>query len=71
VAYDPCRVSFNSIPVSNVFVDNVRLGVTPILKATVRPGNHVVQFVAGDAKKGKAFLCKPGELKVVAISLIH
>ena len=70
-AYDPCRVSFNSIPVSNVFVDNVRLGVTPVLKSTVRPGNHVVQFVAGDAKKSKSFLCKPGELKVVAISLIR
>jgi hypothetical protein len=69
VSNDPCRVSFNSIPVSNVFIDNVRIGVTPILKATVRPGAHVVQFVAGDTKKAKSFFCKPGELKVVAISL--
>jgi PEGA domain len=69
VSNDPCRVSFNSIPVSNVFVDNVRLGVTPILKAGVRPGSHVAQFIAGDAKKAKSFVCKPGELKVVAISL--
>jgi hypothetical protein len=66
---DPCLVSFNSIPVSNIYVDGVRIGVTPLLKARVRPGAHVVQFVEGDQKKSKAFLCKPGELKVVAISL--
>jgi hypothetical protein len=69
ISSDPCYVSFNSIPVSNIYVDGVRIGVTPLLKARIRPGAHVVQFVQGDAKKGKAFLCKPGELKVVAISL--
>jgi hypothetical protein len=69
VSGDPCLVSFNSIPISNVFVDNVRLGTTPVLKASVRPGVHVVQFVQGDTKKSKSFTCKPGESKVVALSL--
>src|SRR5262249_38413024 len=69
ISSDPCLVSFNSIPVSNIYVDGVRIGVTPLPKARVRPGAHVVNFVQGEAKKSKAFLCKPGELKVVAISL--
>jgi len=69
VANDPCWVSFNSIPQSSVFVDNVRVGATPILKSRVRPEAHVVQFVSGDAKKVKAFACKPGEIKVIALSL--
>ena len=69
VANDPCLVSFNSIPVSSVFVDNVRIGVTPILKARVKPGSHVAAFSQGDTKKAKSFVCKPGELKVVAVSL--
>ncbi len=69
VSNDPCLVSFNSIPVSNVFVDSVRIGVTPILKARVKPGSHVAQFSQGDTKKAKSFVCKPGELKVVAVSL--
>jgi hypothetical protein len=69
IANDPCLVSFNSIPVSNVFVDNVRIGVTPILKARVKPGSHIASFAQGDTKKAKSFACKPGELKVVAVSL--
>jgi PEGA domain len=69
ISNDPCLVSFNSIPVSNVFVDSVRIGVTPILKARVKPGSHVAQFSQGDTKKAKSFTCKPGELKVVAVSL--
>jgi hypothetical protein len=69
ISDDPCLVSFNSLPPSNVFIDNVRIGATPILKTRVKPGAHVAQFVQGDAKKSKSFACKPGELKVVAISL--
>jgi hypothetical protein len=69
ISNDPCLVSFNSIPVSNVFVDSVRIGVTPVLKARVKPGSHVAQFSQGDTKKAKSFVCKPGELKVVAVSL--
>jgi hypothetical protein len=68
---EPCRISFNSIPVSSVFVDNARLGVTPILKLSLKAGTHVAQFVDGETKKIKLFLCKPGELKVVAVSLSH
>jgi hypothetical protein len=52
-----------------VYVDGVRIGVTPILKARVKPGTHFAQFAQGDAKKAKSFVCKPGELKVVAVSL--
>ena len=37
--------------------------------ARVKPGSHVVQFSQGDTKKAKSFVCKPGELKVVAVSL--
>jgi hypothetical protein len=69
IANEPCRVSFNSIPTSTVYVDNARVGVTPILKAPVKPGTHVAQFVQGDTKKIKMFVCKPAETKIVAVSL--
>jgi len=69
VSNDPCLLTFNSIPVSNVFLDNVRLGTTPILKTSAKPGAHVVQFLSGETRRTKAFACKPGESKVVAVSL--
>src|SRR6185369_8964360 len=69
ISNDSCLVSFNSIPVSNVYFDGVRLGVTSILKARVKLGSHYAQFAQGEAKKAKVFMCKPGELKVVAVSL--
>src|SRR6185295_4287686 len=69
VSNDPCLVSFNSIPVSNVFLDNVRLGTTPMLKVPTKPGTHVVQFLLGETRKAKSFACKPGESKVVAVSM--
>jgi hypothetical protein len=69
ISTDPCFVTFNSIPVSNVFVDNTRLGITPILKARVKPGTHVAQFIQGDTRKTKSFVCKGGEPKVFAINL--
>jgi len=66
---EPCLVSFNSIPVSSVFLDNVRLGVTPVLRTSVRPGSHVVQFTQGDVRKTKTLVCHGGESKVVAVNL--
>jgi hypothetical protein len=66
---EPCVLKINSIPVSNVFLDNVRLGITPILGVTARAGTHVVQFLQGDKKKSASFVCKPGESKAVSMNL--
>jgi len=63
-----CSVSFNSIPVSSVFLDGSRIGTTPQLRVSARPGNHTVDFVNGDAKRRKTFRCGAGEAKVVAIN---
>jgi hypothetical protein len=64
-----CSVNFNTIPMSTVAVDGVRLGATPILGAAVRPGTHTAQFLAGDVKRSKPFACRPGESKVVTLVL--
>jgi hypothetical protein len=64
-----CAMSFNSIPVSSVFLDGARIGNTPQLRVPVRPGNHTVEFATGDAKKKRVFRCGAGEAKVIALTL--
>jgi hypothetical protein len=64
-----CSLSFNSIPVSSVFLDGSRLGTTPQLRIPVRPGDHAVEFVQGEMKKRRSFRCGAGESKVVALNL--
>jgi hypothetical protein len=67
----PCSVTFNTIPMSTVSVDGVRLGATPVLAAAIRPGPHAAQFLTGDVKRSKPFACRPGESKVVTLVLPH
>ncbi len=68
-ASEPCTISFNSIPASNVFLDGTRLGMTPQARVSVRPGTHVAQFAQGDLRKAKPFTCEAGESKIVALHL--
>jgi hypothetical protein len=64
-----CSLSFNSIPVSSVFLDGARIGSTPQLRVPIRPGNHTVEFASGDLKRRRSFHCGAGEAKVIALNL--
>ncbi len=72
VGAETCQVNFNTLPVSEVFVDGTALGPTPRVRAVLPAGRHVVLFVAGQmAKKSVSFTCAPGETKSVVAKLFE
>lgn len=59
-------VNFNTIPVSNVVLDGLPIGKTPMVNRPLPPGPHTVMFhLSTHQRKSFSFTLKPGETKTV------
>ncbi len=63
-----CSLRLNSIPVSNVTVDNEPYGSTPVIGVKAASGTHTIAFVLPDgAREVRSVACKPGESRSVSV----
>lgn len=69
-ADEAAALSIDTQPWSQVFVDGKRLGSTPIFRAPVTAGEHVVRLVTADGKQAFArFVADVGETVKVSLLL--
>jgi hypothetical protein len=62
-------LNLNSIPVANVVLDGMPIGLTPKKGVIAPAGEHYVLFRGPDGDKRATVTCAKGETKTVAVRL--